>query len=171
MLVSFRDTARTIRHKPLKLAEHVDRLFRSMRYIGIDADLSREEMVSISEEVLERNLHLIAPDEDYWLFQRVSPGVADPCLGEEAAEPTVIVECTPLPLKARAALYRDGVHVQVPGKSVIPAKAGIHFNHESLWISAFVSGFVDDEQVRFGASMPTPCGMGNDAGLPSTTTS
>ena len=24
-----------------------------------------------------------------------------------------------------------------PRKSVIPAKAGIHFNHESLWIPAF----------------------------------
>ena len=84
VLVSFRDrgfkfgeavfdTARTIRHKPFKLAEHVDRLFRSMRYLRIDAGLSREEMVSISEEVLERNLHLIAPDEDYWLFQAGEP--------------------------------------------------------------------------------------------------
>ena len=134
MLVSFRDrgfkfgeavfdTARTIRHKPFKLEEHVDRLFRSMRYLQIDAGLSRTEMVSISNEVLERNLHLIAPDEDYWLFQRVSPGVADPFLGEEAAEPTVIVECTPLPLEARAPLYRDGVRVQIPATRRTPPDA------------------------------------------------
>ena len=134
VLVSFRDrgfkfgeavfdTARTIRHKPFKLEEHVDRLFQSMRYLQIDAGLSRSEMVSISNEVLERNLHLIAPDEDYWLFQRVSPGVADPFLGEEAAEPTVIVECTPLPLEARAPLYRDGVRVQVPATRRTPPDA------------------------------------------------
>ena len=134
VLVSFRDrgfkfgeavfdTARTIRHKPFKLEEHVDRLFRSMRYLRIDAGLSRDELLSISNEVLERNLHLIAPDEDYWLFQRVSPGVADPFLGEEAAEPTVIVECTPLPLKARAPLYRDGVRVQVPATRRTPPDA------------------------------------------------
>ena len=72
VLVSFRDrgftmgeavfdTARTIRHKPFKLEEHVDRLFRSMRYLQIDARLSRDEFLSISNEVLERNLHLIAP--------------------------------------------------------------------------------------------------------------
>ncbi|MCY4467459.1 MAG: aminotransferase class IV [Thiotrichales bacterium] len=134
VLVSFRDrgfkfgeavfdTARTVRHKPFRLEEHVDRLFRSMRYLQIDAGLGRDEMVSISNEVLERNLHLIAPDEDYWLFQRVSPGVADPFLGEEEAEPTVIIECTPLPLKARAPLYRDGVRVQVPATRRTPPDA------------------------------------------------
>ena len=134
VLVSFRDrgfkfgeavfdTARTVRHKPFKLVEHVDRLFRSMRYLRIDAGLGRDEMVSISEEVLERNLHLIAPDEDYWLFQRVTPGAADPFLGEAAAEPTVIVECTPLPLKARAPLFRDGVRVQVPATRRTPPDA------------------------------------------------
>ena len=48
VLVSFRDrgfkfgeavfdTARTVRHKPFRLEEHVDRLFRSMRYLQIDA--------------------------------------------------------------------------------------------------------------------------------------
>ena len=88
VLVSFRDrgfkfgeavfdTARTVRHTPFKLMEHVERLYRSMRYLRIDAGLGRDEMVSISEEVLERNLHLIAPDEDYRLFQRVTPGSAD----------------------------------------------------------------------------------------------
>ena len=134
VLVSFRDrgfkfgeavfdTARTVRHKPFKLEEHVDRLFRSMRYLQIDAGLSRDEMVSISNEVLERNLHLIAPDEDYWLFQRVSPGVPDPFLGEDGADPTVIIECTPLPLKARAPLYRDGVRVQVPATRRTPPDA------------------------------------------------
>ena len=134
VLVSFRDrgfkfgeavfdTARTVRHKPFKLAEHVDRLFRSMRYLQIDAGLSRDEILSISNEVLERNLHLIAPDEDYWLFQRVSPGVADPFLGEAAAEPTVIVECTPLPLKARAPLFRDGARVQISATRRTPPDA------------------------------------------------
>ena len=134
VLVSFRDrgfkfgeavfdTARTVRHRPFKLVEHVDRLYRSMRYLRIGAGLSRDEMVSISEEVLERNLHLIAPDEDYWLFQRVTPGSADSFLGEAAAEPTVIVECTPLPLKARAPLFRDGVRVQVPAIRRTPPDA------------------------------------------------
>ncbi len=134
VLVSFRDrgftlgeavfdTARTVRHKPFKLEEHIDRLFRSMRYLQIDAGLGPDEFVSISHDVLERNLHLIAPDEDYWLFQRVSPGIRDPFFGEEAGEPTVIVECTPLPLKARAPLFRDGVRVRIPATRRTPPDA------------------------------------------------
>ena len=125
VLVSFRDrgfkygeavfdTARTVRHKPFKLEEHVHRLFRSMKYLSIDALLSFDEIMERSNEVLKRNLHLIGPDDDYWLFQRITPGSADPFLAEEKAEPTVIIECTPLPLKARAPLFRDGVKVQVP---------------------------------------------------------
>jgi branched-chain amino acid aminotransferase len=108
------DTARTFNHKPFRLREHVERLHRSLRYLQIDCGLSVDELVSISEEVLARNLHLIDADEDYWLTQRVSrgPNAADRLPVE--ARPTVIVECTPLPLKARARLFRDGIEVITP---------------------------------------------------------
>jgi branched-chain amino acid aminotransferase len=109
------DTARTFNHKPFRLKEHVDRLYRSLRYLRIDPGLSPAETVSISEQVLERNLHLIDKQDDYWLTQRVSRG---PLSVERdlsgSGHPTVIVECTPLPLKARAKLFRDGIEVIVP---------------------------------------------------------
>ena len=117
------DTARTVRHKPFKLEEHVWRLFRSMKYLGLDAKLNFNEVIECSLEVLERNLHLIGENDDYWLFQRITPGTADPFLDEPNAEPTVIIECTPMPLKARAALFRDGVKVQVPATRRIPPDA------------------------------------------------
>ena len=72
-------------------------------------------MVSISEEVLDRNRHFLTPDTDYWLGQRVSRGVD--AVGDEGWEhtgPNVIVECIPLPLKARARLFRDGIDIVVP---------------------------------------------------------
>ncbi len=109
------DTARTFEHKPFRLKEHVDRLYRSLRYLRIDPGLSPAETVSISEQVLERNLHLIDKEDDYWMTQRVSRGslsVERDLSG--SVQPTVIVECTPLPLKARAKLFRDGVEVIVP---------------------------------------------------------
>jgi len=34
-------------------------------------------MIAISEDVFERNRHLLGPDEDYWIGQRVSRGVKD----------------------------------------------------------------------------------------------
>jgi branched-chain amino acid aminotransferase len=109
------DTTRTFGHRVFKLGEHVDRLYRSLRYLRIDPGLAPARMIEITEEVLRRNLALLEPDEDYWVTQRVSRGL-DPgerrLFGQEG--PTVIVECLPLPLRERARLYRDGIRVLVP---------------------------------------------------------
>jgi branched-chain amino acid aminotransferase len=109
------DMTRTFHGRPFKLKEHVGRLYRSLRYLRIDPGLSPAKMVSISEEVLDRNRHFLTADTDYWLAQRVSRGVD--AVGDEGWEhsgPTVIVECIPLPLKARARLFRDGIDIIVP---------------------------------------------------------
>ena len=109
------DMTRTFGHKVFKLQEHIDRFYRSLRYVRIDPGMSPKEMIQKSEEVLARNLHLLGKEDDYWLGQRVSRGV-DNVSGEVPIQtgPTVVIECTPLPLKARAAFYRDGLDVVVP---------------------------------------------------------
>ena len=81
--------------------------------------------MAVTEEVLARNRHLLAPDEDYWVTkQRVSRGVR-PVAGYEAAHegPAVIVECTPLPLAERAVHFRDGIRVLVPSVRRTPPDA------------------------------------------------
>jgi len=110
------DTTRTFGHKIFKLQEHLERLYRSLRYIGIDPGITRDEMAAVTEEVVARNLPLIADDEDYWVSQRITRGIIDP--NERSAwpdyvGPTVIVECLPLPLATRAKLYRNGINVIV----------------------------------------------------------
>jgi branched-chain amino acid aminotransferase len=109
------DTTRTFGHRVFKLEAHLDRLFRSLRYLRIDPGLSLADLRRITEEVVAKNLPLLEPDEDYWVTQRVSRGL-DPSdrdvFGQDG--PTVIVECLPLPLRERAALYRDGIRVVVP---------------------------------------------------------
>lgn len=109
------DTTRTFGHRIFKLREHLDRFYRSLRYLDLEIPQSPQELARITEEVLERNLPLIGKDEDYWVSQRVSRGPDVPG-GDvyESVGPTVIVECTPLPLKARAHYYRDGIDVMVP---------------------------------------------------------
>jgi branched-chain amino acid aminotransferase len=109
------DMTRTFGHKVFKLKEHMDRFYRSLRYVRIDPGMSPKEMIDRSEEVLARNLHLLDRHDDYWLGQRVSRGV-DNVAGESPLQtgPSVIIECTPLPLKARARYYRDGIDVVVP---------------------------------------------------------
>lgn len=109
------DMTRTFGHRVFKLKEHIDRFYNSLRYVRIDPGMSPGEMIRLSEEVLERNMHLLGPDDDYWLGQRVSRGVdAAPGETKEREGATVIIECSPLPLKGRARLYRDGIDVVVP---------------------------------------------------------
>jgi branched-chain amino acid aminotransferase len=136
-LVSFRDrgflygdavfdTTRTFGHEIFKLKEHLDRFYRSLRYVNIDPGMGPKEMARITEDVLARNLHLIAKDEDYWVSQRISRGLELPASDADFtkhAGPTVIVECKPLPLKARAKLYRDGIKVQVPSVRRAPPQS------------------------------------------------
>ncbi len=109
------DMTRTFGQRVFKLKEHIDRFYSSLRYVRIDPGMGPAEMIRLSEEVLERNMHLLDADDDYWLGQRVSRGV-DPAPGETSDQvgPTVIIECSPLPLKSRARFYRDGIDVVVP---------------------------------------------------------
>lgn len=115
------DMTRTFGGRLFKLKEHLDRLDRSLKYAGIECGLSRDEMVAISEEVVQRNLPLLDPKDDYWVGQRVTRGV-DLVGGDfwQNSGPTVIVECTPLPFKARAHLYRDGIDVVFPSVQRTP---------------------------------------------------
>jgi branched-chain amino acid aminotransferase len=109
------DTARTFNHRIFKLKEHIDRLYRSLRYLQIDPQLPPRQLTEITEEVVARNLHLIDKDEDYWVSQRISRGLNSADRSPQTKSgPTVIVECAPLPLKSRARLYRDGIDVIVP---------------------------------------------------------
>jgi branched-chain amino acid aminotransferase len=121
------DMTRTFLGRPYKLAEHVKRLYRSLRYIGIDPGMGPGDVMRLSEETLERNHHLLTPDTDFWLCQRVSAGTQ--AVGDEGWEhvgPNVIIECRPLPFKRNARFFRDGVNVitsavpRTAAKSVSP---------------------------------------------------
>src|SRR5438105_4430151 len=118
------DTTRTFGHRVFKLGEHVERLYRSLRYLRIDPGLTQDAMIEITGEVVQRNLPLLEPDEDYWVTQRVSRGL-DPSAREIWPQDgaTVIVECVPLPLRERAALYRDGIRVMTPSVRRTPPEA------------------------------------------------
>lgn len=131
------DTTRTFGHRVFKLAEHIERFYRSLAYLRIDPGIPREKMMEISDRVAERNLALIGKDEDIWVTQRVARG-----LDEYAREtwpdypsPSIIVECRMLPLRERAKHFRDGIEVvtpsvrRTPPDSVSPrAKANNYLN-------------------------------------------
>jgi len=128
VLISFRDRSwkygdgafdmtRTFNGRVFRLKEHIDRFYRSLRYLRLDPGMSPHEMIDVSEQIVARNEHLRSKAGDWWIGQRVSRGV-DPIDDEvpEHTGSTVIVECTPLPLKARARQFRDGLDVWTPAQ-------------------------------------------------------
>lgn len=109
------DMTRTFEGRIFRIKEHIDRFYRSLRYLRIDPGMGPAEMVALSEEIVERNNHLRPANGDWWVGQRVSRGVD--AVGDEGWEhtgPNVVIEMIPLPLKKRAHLYRDGAKVMVP---------------------------------------------------------
>lgn len=118
------DTARTFGGKLFRLEAHIARLFDSLTYCRLDAGMSRQAIADATEELVARNRPLLGPDEDYWVSQRISRGVMA-VDGEPPIQdgPTVVIECTPLPLRARAAMFRDGIDAVIAPLKRVPPEA------------------------------------------------
>ena len=117
------DTTRTFGHKIFRLEEHLDRLFRSLKYLRIDPGMTKDDLANLTMQVLEANLTLLGDDDDYWVTQRFTRGSGISLEDPSTFKPTVIIECLPLPLKERARLYRDGLAIVTPSIRRTPPEA------------------------------------------------
>ncbi len=106
------DVARTFGGKPFMLKEHVDRLYRSLKHFRIDPDLSHDEMMEISLEVLRRNDPLREEAGDFAITQFVTRGPTPFGHGfvQTAGPPTVCVNARPIAFGAFAHYYDEGAH-------------------------------------------------------------
>ena len=118
------DAERTFNGEIFRLEPHIDRLYKSLLKVDIDPGLSKRGMIEITLETLERNRPLLQAGEDYWVMQRVTRGL-NVVGGElwQSSGSTVIVECTPLPFKARAPLIRDGLDIFIPSLRRTPPQS------------------------------------------------
>ena len=104
------DTTRSFGHRIFRLEEHLDRLYNSLKYMRIDPGMTKIELSELTTKIFEANLPLLAENEDYWITQRFTRGMR----GDSGSNPTVIVECYPLPFDERARFYRDGLPIATP---------------------------------------------------------
>ena len=104
------DTTRSFGHRIFRLEEHLDRLYNSLKYMRIDPGMTKIELSELTTKIFEANLPLLAENEDYWITQRFTRGMR----GDSGSNPTVIVECYPLPFEERARFYRDGLPIATP---------------------------------------------------------
>ena len=102
------DVARTFNGKSFRMKEHVDRLYRSLKYARIDPGLSADEMLRITEEVIRRNEPDRAEVGDFTIHQFVTRGPS-PAPGEPES-PTVGDRLAAINFSRHAHFYATGVH-------------------------------------------------------------
>jgi branched-chain amino acid aminotransferase len=118
------DVARTFGGRPFKFREHVDRLYRSMTYTRLQVDLTPDEFEKICHEVLERNLPLLGPKEDYAIWMNVTRGLG--ITGRNKLQghgPTVAVYCVNIDLKPFAKAFTEGIRLVTPSVRRTPPES------------------------------------------------
>jgi len=145
------DVTRTFRHKPFKLREHTERLFRSLYYTRIDSGMSLEEMEKTTLEVLERNKPLLGENEDCALWQVVSRGVRSSTGNRVSGHATVTVYSVIVNFPEFASFYVEGAPLVIPSTRRIPpqcleskAKITNKMNHN---MAAFEAKQVDPRAI------------------------
>ena len=118
------ESTRTFLHKPFKLAEHIRRLYVSLKIMRIDPQMTPEEMTRVTLDVMERNLPNYADDEDLWIVHNVSRGAYPPS-GDQSTKrtPTVIIHTAPMDLSYWAEFYVRGCHAVTPPSRMMPAQS------------------------------------------------
>ena len=103
------DLTRTFDGRSFKMPEHVDRLYRSLKYARIDSGLTAEEMIEVSEAGIRRNEEArLAGAGDWHVWQAVTRGTG--AFRKPMTAATVMVLFLPLGASTYAPYYRTGAH-------------------------------------------------------------
>ena len=104
------DVCRTVKHKPYKLVEHIERFYTNLQYMKLDPGISTEDLKNICLKVLEKSLHLLKENDEYWIFMRVTRGSNPyfPLNYVTGCIPTVVVYCVPIDFTHFAKQYKHG---------------------------------------------------------------
>ncbi len=101
------DAARTFGGKPFVLDRHINRFYRSLKYMRLDPGLTPDEMSDLCQEGVERNRSRLDEVGDLSIYPFVTrgagPGVSD-------SSPTVCIMIKPLAFASFANYYLEGDH-------------------------------------------------------------
>lgn len=118
------EMTRTFAHEPFRLDDHLDRLYRSCKYAGIQPPLPLRRMRDRTLELIRTNRELIEPGADLGIVHFITPGeneiYAGSAAGSARLTPTVCIHSFPLPFRVWRHLFEDGAHVVTPALRHIP---------------------------------------------------
>lgn len=118
------DMTRTFRHRLFRAADHVDRFFRSLKYVRLDVGFSKSEVMALGAQLIEHNSKLIGPDDELGLIHFATPGeyrtYAGSAGGAATSKPTFVMHTFPLPWEIWANKIERGAHVVTPSTRHVP---------------------------------------------------
>ena len=106
------DTSRTYDGKVFRLREHLQRLYRSLKYVRIDPAMSIDDMERITLETVEANEELRRQEnDDYMITQIVTRGEGGSVVNPSS--PNVSIWIDPIAFDRYSPLYQEGAHAVV----------------------------------------------------------
>ena len=120
------EMTRSFRKKQHLLNRHLQRLFRSIRYVDIPLKMTVEDMEASINATVERNADCFDEEDEHRIMVNVSRGplsMYSEVFGGKL-EPTVVISVFPVKWTAAsfASLYETGVHAVIPSQRMIPAR-------------------------------------------------
>jgi len=119
------ESTRTFGHRPFKLVQHIQRLYKSLKVTRIDAGMSAEKMLDVTLRLLETNLPTYREGEDCWIVHNISRGLsiagADPT--KQRGTATVMIFTQPMDLSSWAKFYTEGCHAVTPMSRIVPSQS------------------------------------------------
>jgi branched-chain amino acid aminotransferase len=118
------DVERTFNGKSFRMRQHIDRLYRSLKYVRIDPGITADSMLDLSEEAISRNEHLRGPVGDYRINQWVTRGIGGAGnIGLGDGSPAVCINVLPLDFTRYARAYENGQHGVISKTRSYPPEA------------------------------------------------
>jgi branched-chain amino acid aminotransferase len=121
------EMTRTFHKKLFRLDDHLDRLFRSLRYTRMDIGLAKTDLAAISQELVGHNAKLLddAGDlGDLGLIHFVTAGEYPTYAGmagrQARTTPTVCAHTFPMPFELWAKKMQHGAHLVTPSIRHVP---------------------------------------------------
>jgi branched-chain amino acid aminotransferase len=140
------EMTRTFNGVQFKLREHLERLYRSIKYVQIPIEMTIEEMEQACLEVQEANE--FEPDDEHRLMINVTRGTLPIYSETNNSGPNVIISDFPLrwAVAGMGPLFDNGINAVIPSQRAIPAflldpkvksRSRLHYQMANIEVSRY----------------------------------
>jgi len=118
------EMTRTFRREPWRLDDHLERLFRSLKYTRMDIGMTKAELAAVSRELVAHNAKLTDTDDELGLIHFVTAGEFPVYAGSAGraarTTPTVCAHTFPMPFELWVSKLDTGAHLVTPSIRHVP---------------------------------------------------